>query len=898
MITRTFTLLLCITLATFSYGQQMSQPGLAKDAGADLIDRALFFGDPEISGGQISPDGQMISFLKVYRGKRNIWVKKFDEPFAQARPLTADTLRPISGYFWTDDSRFVLFVQDKGGDENYHVYAVNPREAAQKATGVPPARNLTNRDGVRALIYHVSEKNPDLMWVGLNDRDASWHDLYRLRISTGELTLIKENRERLTGFEFDWDDKLRLATRSAPNGSTEILRVDGDETTKIYECTLFETCYPRAFDKRNARVYLISNKGDDQDLTQLYLLDPQTGRTELVEGDPKKKVDLGGVSISSKTREIRYTTYTDEKTRRYFRDKGFEKEFRRLEQQFPDKELSLVSGTKDEQKWLVSVSNDDDPGTVYFYDFKARQPIEQYTPRPALKKEKLAKMKPITYPSSDGLEIPAYLVLPASGAREQLPLIVMPHGGPWARDYFGFNGYAQFLANRGYAVLLPNFRGSTGYGKAFLNAGNKQWGDLMQDDITWGVKHLVKEGIADPQRVGIMGGSYGGYATLAGLAFTPDVYAAGVSIVGPSNLITLLNSIPPYWEAGRKTFTERMGDPDTPEGKAQLERQSPLNAADKIKAPLLVVQGANDPRVKQAESEQIVVAMRDLNRNVAYINAPDEGHGFADPVNNMAMLAYAEQFLAQHLQGQYQASMPAEVEARMLKILVDVDKVELSAAPAEPVRKLPAPTGDLKAGKTPYQVTVKVSGQQMKMKMQREVRADGQQWVVTDQTESAMGQATDVGVWTKGQLQPLSREMTQGPTQMRVQYDASRLHGQMQMGGQARPFDVAKTGDVLSDGPGVDMVIARMPLSPDFDTHVQVFDLLSQQIQTRRLRVTGTEEVSVPAGKFNAYRVQFDATDGGTKTTLWIDTQDRRTVKMESTLPQMGGAVMTSELEK
>ena len=265
---------------------------------------------------------------------------------------------------------------------------------------------------------------------------------------------------------------------------------------------------------------------------------------------------------------------------------------------------------------------------------------------------------------------------------KNLPVVVFPHGGPWARDGWGYNSYAQFLANRGYAVLSPNFRSSTGYGKKFLNAGNNQWGEKMQDDLTWGVKYLIGEGIADSTKIGIMGGSYGGYATLAGVAFTPDVYACGVSIVGPSNLITLLNSIPPYWEAGRKIFHVRMGDPTNPEGKAQLERQSPLNSANKIKAALLVVQGANDPRVNKAESDQIVIALRDRGFPVEYIVAPDEGHGFARPVNNMAMLASAEKFLAKHLGGRYQESMKPEVSKRLGEITVDVASVKL-VPPAE-----------------------------------------------------------------------------------------------------------------------------------------------------------------------------------------------------------------------
>src|SRR4029453_2849556 len=284
------------------------------------------------------------------------------------------------------------------------------------------------------------------------------------------------------------------------------------------------------------------------------------------------------------------------------------------------------------------------------------------------------------YKSSDGLEIPAYLTLPKGVPAKNLPMVVFPHGGPWGRDYWGYNSFAQFLANRGYAVLMPNFRAATGYGKKFLDAGNKQWGDKMQDDITWGVKYLVSEGIVDAKHVGIMGGSYGGYATLAGVAFTPDLYAAAVSIVGPSNLITLLNSIPPYWESIRKLFYLRMGDPNTPEGKAQLLRQSPLTHADKIKTPLMVVQGANDPRVNKRESDQIVIALRDRGFPVEYMVAPDEGHGFQRPVNNMAMFALAEKFLAKYLGGRYQESMTPEVAKRLQEITVDPKTVTLTKA--------------------------------------------------------------------------------------------------------------------------------------------------------------------------------------------------------------------------
>ena len=341
-----------------------------------------------------------------------------------------------------------------------------------------------------------------------------------------------------------------------------------------------------------------------------------------------------------------------------------------------------ASHTTDERLWLLSASSATQPSATYLFDRQTKQLTKQYDTRPKLSPADLADMKVVRYKSSDGLEIPAYLTLPKGVAAKNLPVIIFPHGGPWARDTYGFNAYHQFLANRGYAVLSPNFRASTGYGKKFLEAGNAEWGRKMQDDLTWGVKYLVAQGIADPKRVGIMGGSYGGYATLAGVAFTPEVYAAGVAIVAPSNLTTLLNAIPAYWEAGRKQMYARMGDPGTEAGRAALARMSPLGAADKIKTPLMVVQGANDPRVNKAEADQIVVALRDRNYPVQYICAPDEGHGFARPVNNLAMLAASEKFLAAHLKGRYQESMTPAVAQRLQEITVDPKTVTLASKAA------------------------------------------------------------------------------------------------------------------------------------------------------------------------------------------------------------------------
>jgi dipeptidyl aminopeptidase/acylaminoacyl peptidase len=413
-------------------------------------------------------------------------------------------------------------------------------------------------------------------------------------------------------------------------------------------------------------------------LSALELLDPQTGNTELVESDPLKRVDFGVAVFSEATDELIITNYDDDHVRRYFRDKDCEADFKWLREKLPGKEVGRISVTNDEHLWLVGANGDTEPGETYLFDRTTHKLTLQFKVRENLARESLAEMKPVSYKSSDGLLIPAYLTLPKGIPAKNLPAIIFPHGGPWGRDFWGYNGYAQFFANRGYAVLSMNFRGSTGYGKKFIDAGNKEWGRKMQDDVTWGAKYLVAEGIADPKRVGIFGGSYGGYATLAGVAFTPDVYAAAVDLFGPSNLITLMNSIPPYWEATRQMFYQRMGNPTTPEGNALLIERSPLTSAARIKTPLLIAQGANDPRVNHAESEQIVVALRDRGFPVEYLLIPDEGHGFARPVNNMASVMAAEKFLAKYLGGRYQEGGTAEVVARLKEVTIDPKTVSLA----------------------------------------------------------------------------------------------------------------------------------------------------------------------------------------------------------------------------
>jgi dipeptidyl aminopeptidase/acylaminoacyl peptidase len=862
-----------------------------------LIDRELFFGDPEIAGAQISPDGKFIAFIKPFKGTRNIWIKATDAPFDSAKPLTADTTRPIPAYFWSRDGKYILFVQDKAGDENYLVYAVNPAESPAPGQDVPAARNLTDLKGVRAEIAAVPRTEPDAIYVGLNDRDKAWHDLYKVKISTGERTLVRQNTERIVGWTFDLKDQLRLALRVADNGDTEILRVDDKAFTKVYSCNVFEGCGPVRYHKDGRRVYFETNKGAGVDLTKLELFDPATGKEELVESDPLNRVDLGDVQFSEVTDDMIATIYQDERNRIYWKDKSYEADYKLLQKKFPGKEIGFGSLTKDERLALISVHSDSDPGETYLFDRNTKKLTSQYRIREKLNRDYLASMQAVKFKSSDGLEIPAYLTLPKGVEPRNLPMVIFPHGGPWARDIWGYNPFAQFWANRGYAVLQPNFRGSTSYGKKFIDAGNKQWGDKMQDDITWGVKYLVAEGIADPKRVGIMGGSYGGYATLAGVTFTPDVYAAAVDYVGPSNLITLLETIPPYWEAARQLFYQRMGDPNTPEGKAQLNRQSPLNSATKIKTPLLVVQGANDPRVNKREADQIVIALRDRGFPVEYIVAPDEGHGFQRPVNNMAMFAAAEKFFASYLNGRYQEDMKPEVAARQKEITVDVKTVTV-AKKVEATSAAPQTASDLSTGKSSYKATIVAGANTIPITSTTEIKEDGGSWIATDTADTPFGKITDVSTIEKGTLLLKHRSISQEGVVVELDFKGNKVTGTMTQNGQAKPIDVDLGGTIFADGGGAFDVLARLPLAANYSTTFRNFDVQKQKAQIKSLKVLGSESITVPGGTFDAYKVEIvDANNEADKQTIWIAKDSHKVVKISATLVSLGGALLTSEMQ-
>lgn len=887
-----------LPLLLFAFGAAAAD--INKEAASGLpplIDRELFFGNPEIIAAQISPDGQYIAFLKPWNETRNVWVKRTNEPFSSAKLLTTETKRPVAGYLWSRDSKYVIYAKDNAGDENFNVFAVDPAAAPAAGAIAPPSRDLTGLKGVRVELIDAPRNAPDTLYIGLNDRDKAWHDLYKLNIATGEKTLVRKNTERISGWVFDLQGNLRLATRTSDSGDQEILRVDPSAFTKIYSCGVFESCVPIQFDKSGKHVYIETNKGDDVNLSTLSLLDPEAGKTTVVESDPLKRVDFGSALFSEVTDELMMTSYVDDRTRRYFKDPKLKADYEWLSNKLPGKEVGLESHTKDEQIWLVSATGDTEPGQTYLFDRGKRTLELQYTVREKLPRAPLAAMTAVRYKSSDGLEIPAYLTLPKGVPPKALPAIVIPHGGPWARDRWGYNPIAQFFANRGYVVLMPNFRGSTGYGKNFLNAGNGEWGRKMQDDITFGVHYLVAQGIADPKRVGILGGSYGGYATLAGVAFTPDLYHAAVDIVGPANLITLLEAIPPYWEAGRKIMYARMADLGTPAGKAWLKERSPLTAADKIKTPLMVVQGANDPRVNRREAEQIVVALRDRGFPVEYLLAPDEGHGFARPVNNMAMFMAAEKFLATYLDGRYQADGTQEVTERLKEITVDPKTVTISHVIESAKVGTPKPVVDLSEGTYNYDAKMAMAGQQMDLKMSTIIKQENGAWTATETMQTPMGPATDTAVLEKGSLILKKRTLTQGPATVNVDFTANKASGSLNMNGKEQPIATDLDGPVFADAAGAQQVIACLPLAEGYTTTFRNFDIQKQKEKLMQLTVAGQESVTVPAGTFDTYRVELTSADGGSdKATLWIARDSRKAVKMTAVLGQMGGATLTTEL--
>ena len=649
----------------------MEKPTMS--ASPPLIPREVLFGNPDKAALRVSPDGKHIAFLAPVNGVLNVWVAPAENPDA-ARAVTRDTKRGVQIYFWAYTSQHLLYLQDDGGDENWKVHVVDLATDADR--DLTPFDTIPGPDGqpVRlpngkplrpsAQIENVSHRFPESVLIGLNTRDPRYHDLYRLDIRTGALTLLQQNPD-FAGFVTDDDYQVRFATRVTKDGGTEILKAagpaagpEGIREWAPYQTVGMEdslTTYPLGFDRSGRVLYMKDSRGRDTAAVTAVNLD--TGTTQVLAADPR--ADATRVMAHPTEGTIQAVAFNYTRTEWTVLDPAVQADLDYLKTVAPG-DVVVTSRTLDDRIWTVAFLLDNGPARSYVYDRAARRATFLFTNRKALEGLPLARMHPVIVRSRDGLNLVSYLTLPREAdpgdgrPRQAVPLVLSVHGGPWARDSWGLDPEHQWLANRGYAVLSVNFRGSTGFGKHFVNAGNREWAAKMHQDLLDAVDWAVREGIAQRDRICIMGGSYGGYATLVGLTFTPTAFTCGVDIVGPSNLITLLNTIPPYWEPGIAQFTERVGDHRTEEGRAFLESRSPLTFVDRIQRPLLIGQGANDPRVKQSESDQIVSAMQKKGIPVTYVLYPDEGHGFVRPENRLSFNAVVEGFLSQHLGGRFE----------------------------------------------------------------------------------------------------------------------------------------------------------------------------------------------------------------------------------------------------
>ncbi|MGI8604000.1 MAG: alpha/beta hydrolase family protein [Verrucomicrobiales bacterium] len=603
---------------------------------APVLPLREFFRNPQRTGYALSPDGSHVTFLMPWQNRLNAHVQKIGQQTVTR--VTESTARDIAAVFWLSNGR-LGYIQDSGGDENYHFYAVDRNGDNRKDLTPFPETQANMIDDLKDDDAHVL--------VALNKRDARYFDAYRLEINTGALTLLVENPGLYNSYLADHEGRLRLATGSRGTDSVIYYRDSEDQPFREVLKTHFrDTVAPLRFSYDNGKLFGASNLGRDKEAVVLMSLPDLKAERVLFE---HPDVDVDRI-LSSDAREIvtGVAFLTDKRTYHFF-DADRAAMQRWAEEQLPGVEVSVVDHSRDETKFLVRTSSDRTLGSWYCMEWPSRKLIHLAEISPWLKPEGLAEMKPISFSARDGLTIRGYLTLPTGRKPKNLPALAVVHGGPWARDHWGFDPEVQFLANRGYAVLQVNYRGSTGYGRKFWESSFKRWGREMQDDISDGVKWLIGQGIADPRRVGISGGSYGGYATLAGLAFSPELYACGVDYVGVANLLTFMNTIPPYWEQERQQMYAMVGDPE--KDLELMKAASPALQAEKIKAPLLVAQGKNDARVNIAESNQMVAALRARGVSVPYMVKDNEGHGFANEENRFDFYRAMEQFLARHLGG-------------------------------------------------------------------------------------------------------------------------------------------------------------------------------------------------------------------------------------------------------
>ena len=600
-----------------------------------------FFRNSERTGYQLSPDGTYISYMAPYCDRLNVYVRRVTESDDQAVRITSETERSVAGYMWADNQR-LLYMKDTAGDENYQLYGVKRDGSDERA--------YTAFKGVRTSLIDDLEEVMGYVLIGMNKRNPEVFDPYRLNLETGELTQLADNPGNIQGWMTDHEGRLRVATAIVDGVNTQVLYRDTEDEpfTPVLTTNFKDVVSFMEFTPDNREVYAATNLHRDK--TVLVRMDPRTcEELELLYANDR--YDISSISYSRKRKKLLsvYCTGHKEPVRHFF-DAEEEALRARIKAHFPDQRFGIADTDKAERYYLVYVGGDRTRGAYWLYDAETDKADKIADLAPWIDPNEMNAMHAVTYTTRDGLEIEAYLSLPNGLTPEtahHLPVVVNPHGGPWARDCWGYSSEVQFLCNRGYAVFQMNFRGSTGYGRKFLESSYKQWGLKMQDDITDGVRWLIAEGIADPKRVAIYGGSYGGYATLAGLTFTTDLYACGIDYVGVSNLFTFMQTIPPYWRPMLEMMYEQVGNPETDHD--QLAATSPALHADQIKVPLLIAQGANDPRVNKAESDQMVEALRERGVEVEYMVKDNEGHGFHNQENRFDFYRAMERFLKAHL---------------------------------------------------------------------------------------------------------------------------------------------------------------------------------------------------------------------------------------------------------
>jgi len=636
-------------------------------APSGLIPRASLFGNPDKISPTLSPDGSKIAFIAPSNGVLNVWVAPADKPDA-AKPVTADTTRGIREYSWAFNNSHLIYRQDSGGDENFKIFAVDV--ATGKSRDLTPFDTIPGPDGKpmtlpnndkllrpAAQIENVSEKFPDEILIGLNNRNPVYHDLHRVNVKTGAMTLVYQNDE-YDGLVTDDDYTIRFATEATEDGGRRLLKYEGGKFTPFQKIGFEDalTTNPAGFNKTGDVMYMIDSR--DRDTAALCTVDLKSGKETVLAQDPR--TDVAGAIVHPTEKTVQAVSFNYLRKEWRVLDKTIAPDLDYLKTVAPG-DIDVVSRTLDDKHWIVSYLQDVGGLKYYRYDRAAKAAAFLFSARSALDSLTLAPMHPVVIKSRDGLDLVSYLTLPvgsdadADGRPEKpLPMILNVHGGPWARDEWGYRGEVQWQADRGYAVLQVNYRGSTGFGKAFISKSDREWGGKMHDDLIDAVNWAVKQGVADPERVAIYGGSYGGYATLVGMTFTPDVFACGVDIVGVANLNTFMGTIPPYWAPFLEQMKRRVGDYSTDDGKKFLASRSPVNFVQNITKPLLIGQGYNDPRVNHDEASQMVKAMKDRNIAVTYVLFPDEGHGFARPQNRLAFYAVSEAFLAEHLGGKFE----------------------------------------------------------------------------------------------------------------------------------------------------------------------------------------------------------------------------------------------------